>query len=70
MSPHLDARYRDKGAIVHERETAAGLDPVPELFFLATLVDVRAVRVADCDADSATFASQRTAFDRVSDALP
>jgi hypothetical protein len=51
VGSHLDAPHPGKRAIVHEREAAAGLDPVAEPLFLATLADVLAVRVANCDAD-------------------
>lgn len=57
MGPHLDARYPRKGAVVHEGESAAGLDPVAEPLVLAALLDMRAVRVADRDTDSAPIGS-------------
>lgn len=53
MGPHLDAGYPGKGAIVHESETATGLDSVAEPLFFAALLDIRALRVADRDADRA-----------------
>lgn len=40
---------------MHQRDTATGLDPVAELFFLATLLDVRAVRVSEGNADCTAF---------------
>lgn len=57
MGPHLDARYPGQGAIVHEGESATGLDAVAEPLFRTALLDIRTARVADRDTDHAPVGS-------------
>lgn len=55
MGPDLDARYPGEGAVVHEGESATGLDTVAELLFATPLLDVGAARVAECNANRAAL---------------